>query len=124
MMTYLNTELKQREDEFTEIKNIKIQIGSWNLGGVRPYESVDLAPWLHSFETNFIPDIVVIGFQEIITLSAKSIIISSNNSSHIKMWNDLVLTTLNKTTGKEYIHVAGDELVGCCISMFALKGLN
>ena len=33
MRTYINTELKKREDLFTEIQNIKVYVGTWNLGG-------------------------------------------------------------------------------------------
>ena len=55
MKSYMIGELKKREDLFTEVKNIKMFIGTWNLGGARPYESVDLSPWLFPFQKNYIP---------------------------------------------------------------------
>ena len=44
-------------------------------------------------------DVVVVGFQEIVNLSASSVIMGSN-SNHIKQWIDLVLNNLNKTLEK------------------------
>lgn len=54
--------MRKREDLYTEIKSMKLYVGTWNLGGARPYESVDLSSWLLAFKDNFIPDIVVVGF--------------------------------------------------------------
>lgn len=62
MRTYLNVELKKREDLFTEIQTLKLYVGTWNLCGVRPYESVDLTTWLFPFKEDFMPDIVIVGF--------------------------------------------------------------
>ncbi len=62
MRNYLKTEMRKREDLYTEIKGIKLFIGTWNLAGSKPYENVDLSTWLCSFKENFIPDIVVVGF--------------------------------------------------------------
>lgn len=60
--SYMISELKRREDLYTEVKNMKVFVGSWNLGGVKPYENFDLGSWLLPFNENFIPDIAVIGF--------------------------------------------------------------
>jgi hypothetical protein len=54
--------MKKREDLYTEIKNIKLYVGTYNVGGVRTYDSVDLSSWLLPFKENFIPDIYVVGF--------------------------------------------------------------
>ena len=42
MKTYLFQELKKRIDLFTEIKKVNLYVGTYNVGGVRPYESVDI----------------------------------------------------------------------------------
>ena len=62
MRSYLINEMKKREDYFTEVNGYKLFVGTWNLGGIRPYESVDLSPWLFPFKKDFTPDIVVLGF--------------------------------------------------------------
>ena len=40
---------------------LKAFIGSYNLGGVKPYESVDLSGWICPFKEGFVPDIAVMG---------------------------------------------------------------
>lgn len=54
--------MRKREDLYTEINNVKLYIGTWNLAGSKPYDNVDLSSWLLAFKDNFIPDIVVVGF--------------------------------------------------------------
>lgn len=62
LRVFLNQELKKREDLFTEIQTLKLYVGTWNLGGMRPYDSVDLSSWLFPFQETFMPDIVMLGF--------------------------------------------------------------
>jgi hypothetical protein len=33
LRSFLKNEMKKREDLFSEIKNIRLFVGSWNLGG-------------------------------------------------------------------------------------------
>ena len=93
MKTYLFQELRKRIDLFTEIKKVNLYVGTYNVGGVRPYESVDISSWLLPFKNTFIPDIYVVGLQEIVQLNPKQILMG-NNSSHIKLWNDIILNNL------------------------------
>ena len=39
MRNFVVNEMKKREDLFTDIKTLKLYIGTWNLGGVKVYES-------------------------------------------------------------------------------------
>lgn len=39
-------ELKKQEDLYTETEVVNLYVGTWNLGGVKPYEAVDLSSWL------------------------------------------------------------------------------
>jgi hypothetical protein len=55
MRNYLKVEMKKRVDLFTDIESLKLLVGTWNLGGVRPYEKVDLSKWLLPFKENFLP---------------------------------------------------------------------
>jgi hypothetical protein len=55
LRSYIQTEMRKREDLFTEIKNVKLYIGTWNLGGCKNYDSVDLSSWLFAFKDHFIP---------------------------------------------------------------------
>jgi phosphatidylinositol-bisphosphatase len=57
---WIKTQLKAREDEFTEVKNLKVVIGTWNVNSKIPNAS--LAGWLRIHEE---ADIYVMGLQEI-----------------------------------------------------------
>lgn len=46
LRNYLTTEMEKRQDSFTDIEQFNLFIGSWNIGGVKPYESVDISSWL------------------------------------------------------------------------------
>ena len=43
---WLDQQLKSMQDEFSSIDYIKLQCCTWNMGGVKPFESVDLSDWL------------------------------------------------------------------------------
>jgi hypothetical protein len=36
-------------------------VSSWNLGGVKPLEKIDISKWLFPFDDDYIPDMFVIG---------------------------------------------------------------
>ena len=51
------------QDEFSEIDHIKLAVCSWNMGGVKPYDQIDLRDWLLPGITDpaDLPDIFVVG---------------------------------------------------------------
>jgi hypothetical protein len=67
--------MKRREDLYSQVKNLRLLCGTWNLAGVEPPKldnpDISLASWLHPFKQEFSADIVVLGFQEIVELNAK-----------------------------------------------------
>ena len=46
MRNFVEAEMQRRQDEYTELKTINLFTGTWNLGGVRPYSTVDISSWL------------------------------------------------------------------------------
>jgi hypothetical protein len=46
MRNFVETEMQKRQDEYTDLNQINLFIGTWNLGGVRPYSTVDISSWL------------------------------------------------------------------------------
>jgi len=70
---------------------------------VKPYESVDISSWLFPVQESFVPDIVVLGFQEIIEINATSLLGGSNLDKAVKSWNEHVLKTLRAKTGQDYV---------------------
>lgn len=55
MRGYLNEELKKRQDDYTDTDNVTLFAGTWNLNGVKPYESVDISSWIFPIQESFIP---------------------------------------------------------------------
>ena len=86
------------QDEFSSIDNIKVQVCTWNMGGVKPFESVDLGDWLFpggSSEDN--PDVFIIGFQEIIALkTSKFMNFGGGNKADVELFKNLIIKNLNK----------------------------
>lgn len=52
---HLGEEMARRQDEFTDIETANLFVGTWNLGGVKPYESVDISSFLFPIQDSFIP---------------------------------------------------------------------
>jgi hypothetical protein len=76
LQTFLSAEMKKREDIYSEIKNLRLFVGTWNLGGFpAPIDSDrpdhQISKWLFPFQQDMTADILVIGFQEIVELNPK-----------------------------------------------------
>ena len=54
--------MEKRQDSYTDIDTFNLFVGTWNIGGVKPYESVDISAFLFPIQDSFIPDIIVVGF--------------------------------------------------------------
>lgn len=60
-----------RADEFSSTDELQIWVGSYNLNGRPPTES--LASWFFPDKSTLDPDIIAVGFQEIVELTAQQI---------------------------------------------------
>jgi len=60
-------------------------VSSWNLGGVKPLEKIDISKWLFPFDDDYIPDMFVIGMQEIVPLTAMNVV-ANKNTSQVEYW--------------------------------------
>ena len=70
-------------------------------------------------------DILVLGFQEIVELNAKQVLIGGNSEA-ISSWNELILKVLNKDIEKEskrYSLVIAENLVGLHTALYARKSI-
>eukprot|EP00351_Strombidinopsis_sp_SopsisLIS2011_P001007 CAMPEP_0116872364 /NCGR_PEP_ID=MMETSP0463-20121206/3106_1 /TAXON_ID=181622 /ORGANISM="Strombidinopsis sp, Strain SopsisLIS2011" /LENGTH=112 /DNA_ID=CAMNT_0004512495 /DNA_START=1388 /DNA_END=1726 /DNA_ORIENTATION=- len=94
MQDYINKELKTQESKFSSEENLKVFVGSFNIAGVKPYDSVDLSPWLFPFKMQNSPDIYVLGLQEIMELKAKAFV--GKGSNRVDLWNKLITDSLTK----------------------------
>lgn len=101
-------------------------MGSWNVGGLPPPSEgkaqLNIKDWLFPFNENFLPDLMVIGFQEIVDLNPHSVLIG-NNSSRVREWVEYLLFHLNSLSQDEpdYFEIASESLVGVHLSVFTRK---
>ncbi len=72
-----------------------LYIGSWNTGGMDVREDLDLYEWLSPYKEMKTPDIYIICLQEIVSLNAKNIILSSN-SHKVDQWRNILSKFISK----------------------------
>jgi hypothetical protein len=68
------------------------------MGGVKPFDSVDLTEWLFpdgTAEENQ-SDVIIVGFQEVIPLKPSSMMSFKSKKADTDMFKNLVLKNLNK----------------------------
>ncbi|KAF3680037.1 putative protease Do-like 9-like [Capsicum annuum] len=76
-----------------EIQNFKLFVSSWNVGGIAPPNDLNMEDLIDT--ENDLADIYVFGFQEIVPLSAGSVIVPENTTICMQ-WNSLIRKALNK----------------------------
>uniref|UniRef100_A0A1J3JT24 Type I inositol 1,4,5-trisphosphate 5-phosphatase CVP2 n=1 Tax=Noccaea caerulescens TaxID=107243 RepID=A0A1J3JT24_NOCCA len=91
-----NGDLKQStgEQHLTRVDDkldLKMFVGTWNVGGKSPHEGLDLKDWLKSPAE---ADIYVLGFQEIVPLNAGNVLGAEDNGPAAK-WLSLIRKALN-----------------------------
>jgi hypothetical protein len=97
-----------------------IVVGSWNIGGIRPYDNLELKAWLQNTSS---PDIVVLGFQEIVPLSTSGL--AGGNKEIQKLWSDIILKNLNKPGNQDqYQLLRVSEMFGLVIFLLAKKSIT
>ncbi|EPT03582.1 hypothetical protein FOMPIDRAFT_1046622 [Fomitopsis schrenkii] len=115
--------LDARLSEYSTTKPCAIFTGTWNLNG-RPPSSESLLPWLFPRDYTADPDIFVIGFQEIVPLTAQQIV--QADPERRRMWETKILDTLNKRSEKkgDYILLRGHQLVGTALLVFVKSDIT
>lgn len=78
--------------QYTDTREYKILVTTWNVGGVIPSSDLDLEDCLNLKEAS---DIYVLGFQEIVPLKAGNVLGSEDKGPAMK-WESLIRKTLNK----------------------------
>ncbi|XP_078432214.1 type IV inositol polyphosphate 5-phosphatase 3-like [Wolffia australiana] len=77
--------------QYINTKEIRVCVGTWNVGGKLPSQSLDIKEWLNMDEPC---DIYVIGLQEIVPLNAGNIF-GAEDSRSVPRWESLIRETLN-----------------------------
>ncbi|KAI0306833.1 inositol polyphosphate phosphatase [Multifurca ochricompacta] len=106
--------LDARLSEYSIARTCTIFVGTWNLNGRPPSES--LIPWLFPREST--PDVMVLGFQEIVPLTAQQIVQTDPEKKRI--WENKIVDTLDRRPNKkcDYILLRSEQLVGTALLVF------
>lgn len=118
---FVSFELGKRSDEFTSVRSINVWVGTFNLNGRTDGIETDLSPWLFPPAMgSTLPDIYVVGFQEIVELSPQQIM--NSDPSRKQLWEKAVKRALNhrqgQTGGERYVLLRSGQLVGAALCIF------
>ena len=110
---YVISELEAQSDKFTSYSTINILAGTFNVNGTN--QRADLSKWLFPIGDKFKPDVVVLGLQEVIELTAGSIL----NADYSKgsFWENLVSDCLNQFNEK-YLLLRVEQMTSLLILFF------
>ncbi|XP_058111075.1 type IV inositol polyphosphate 5-phosphatase 3 isoform X2 [Magnolia sinica] len=91
------SKLRRRNSEtcraqYINTKELRICVGTWNVGGRLPPDDLDIKDWLDMEEP---ADIYVLGLQEIVPLNAGNIFGAEDNRP-VPKWEYIIRETLNK----------------------------
>ncbi|KAI4321386.1 hypothetical protein MLD38_034772 [Melastoma candidum] len=78
--------------QYINTKELKIRVGTWNVGGKLPPDDLDIDDWIDIGDP---ADIYVLGFQEIVPLNAGNIFGAEDNRP-VPKWENIVRKTLNR----------------------------
>ncbi|ESZ99269.1 phosphoinositide phosphatase [Sclerotinia borealis F-4128] len=119
---YVTAELNKRSSEFQSSEMINIWAGSFNLNGRTNGIEEDLSGWLcpELEKSQQQPEIVVVGFQEIVELSPQQIM--NSDPTRKQAWEKAVRKTLNRharAAGSDhYVLLRSGQLVGAALCVF------
>ncbi len=102
---FLTTQMRQRENEYTNRHALTVFVGSWNVNGKAPKEA--LSPWL--LLPNHVPDVFALGLQEF-DMSTSALILSE--TSKAEPWIAAMTATLNRLPDLQYVLLAKQQLGG------------
>ncbi|KAL9616124.1 MAG: hypothetical protein Q9160_008980 [Pyrenula sp. 1 TL-2023] len=119
---YVIGELGRRASEYSSEKFINVWAGTFNLNGRTNGISEDLSPWLcaHSKNSAKSPEVIAVGFQEIVELSPQQIM--STDPARRHAWEEAVKRTLNSYAASlrtdSYVLLRSGQLVGAALMVF------
>lgn len=134
---YVAGELQKRSHEFSSTDKIHMcvlfssfqegnanngrYVGTFNLNGRTDGIDEDLSPWLCPSEMGDIqPEIVAIGFQEIVELNPQQIL--DSDPKRKQLWERAIQRTLDRQYSRagydKYVLLRGGQLVGAALSIF------
>ena len=119
----LQKNLNYLKEEYCDLEDIKIYVGSWNTASTdfNKIKDINLDLWLKPKNPDLIPDIYFIGFQEVIELNATNVIMISEEKQQqiLDEWDKKIQETIQKI-GK-YEKLVEMNLVGINFYFYILE---
>ncbi|KAH3677628.1 hypothetical protein WICMUC_001731 [Wickerhamomyces mucosus] len=112
---YVNDELVKLKSDYCYYDGINLFVGTFNVNAFDNFRNVDLTGWLFPIGNKFQPNIVVLGLQEVIELTAGSIL--NADYSKTKYWTKEVLKCLNQFDSK-YVMLRAEQMSSLLILFF------
>ncbi|TIC04091.1 DNase I-like protein [Wallemia mellicola] len=121
VLDIVRSDLNDRVTEYSSSRKISIHAGTYNVAGQIPTE--DILPWLFP-EGSEEPDIIVVGFQELVQLTPQQIM--STDTFPRQIWERFILETLKSRQDKtdEYIILRSEQVVGLALIVLIKQGLS
>lgn len=122
---WIYKQIRARQDEFTQYRTARIFLGSWNVNAKGKEESLDeflLKDFGPNQETP--PDIVAVGFQEMVDLNAVNVTVETKSQQRSQFWVERIKTTLNNPKythndpSRGYAFLTQRYLVGLLVCVF------
>ncbi|CCH60359.1 hypothetical protein TBLA_0C05610 [Henningerozyma blattae CBS 6284] len=110
---YITAQLDTLKDKFISYSSANILVGTLNANGIS--RNADLSKWLFPIGDKFIPDMVVLGLQEVIELTAGSILNADYSKS--SFWQQLVSECLSQY-GEKYMLLRVEQMSSLMILFF------
>ncbi|KAM1584255.1 hypothetical protein ACFX1Z_037255 [Malus domestica] len=88
--------------QYINTKDVRVTIGTWNVGGRLPDEDLDIDDWLCNEES---ADVYILGFQEVVPLNAGNVLGAEDNKP-IPKWETIIRRTLNRSLESESKHIS------------------
>lgn len=86
--------MSYREQKYTKYLGLDLWIGTWNVNGKKVEE--DISKWLFA-EGSQRTDIFVLGLEEMVDLTASTVVSESQSQKRSQMWLEMVQTALRQS---------------------------
>eukprot|EP00968_Pinguiococcus_pyrenoidosus_P007372 scaffold492_cov257-Pinguiococcus_pyrenoidosus.AAC.3 len=117
---HLREAFEERRGDFVSMQTVRIFCGTWNVNGKVEEDYYGLGNWINC-GLDPVPDMLVIGLQEMVDLSAVNVMMESATDGKAKgnmdKWSNVMRIAIARqggACGKRYELVAAKHMVRCC----------
>jgi synaptojanin len=115
----LEKQLEKYHQHYISWSSIKVQVLTWNCAGNTPSATFDISNILLDDSPGIVPDVYIIGLQEMVKLNAKSVI-QGKDKERVLLWEQIITRSItSRGEGHRYVCIARKPMVGCFILLFA-----